>query len=286
MAVGRSRKIKNEMITMERDKEVQLEQLLAQAFEEPAYRAQFIEELLQSDIYIPGQTTREAAKTNRQFVLEQAESIQVKSWPNEEYGQVIPFFSSLEKMRLVFGAEENYLQFSCKVFFETTLGSLLVLNPESPIQKIFYPEEVGDILKGGEHATEAYEIQEDTEILIGQPNEMPAFMLDQLAKLLEQYPEVGAAYFAQIQKSTPELMLSYIIALRFSDVLETDKINKLHQHISQVALDSMEEKQTIDLLHIDEQKPEGLYAYFLNETTPFYVKLEQKKKGFFAKLFS
>lgn len=108
-----------------------------------------------------------------------------------------------------------------------------------------------------------------------------------MSKLLSQYPEVDSAFLAQMHNPIKDQTPSFAIGLLFGDVLETDKLNRLHTTIGQVANDSLELKTSIDLLHIDpQQADEGIHQYFLKETKAFYVRQKTLKKGFFATLFS
>lgn len=271
---------------MSQEAELKLEELLRKAFEEPAYRAQFLNELLDSDIYVAGNSEHFSGEGIQEHITGKDETIQIKTWPHEEFEQIIPFFTSLDKMRLALGEGEHFVRFSCRVFFKMTLGALLILNPESELQKPFYPEEIQELLYGEVDSSEAYTIEEDTQVLLGQPEVRPDYMLDQLSKVLLNYPAVRAAYLAQMHNPAKDQVPSLIIALLFNDVLETDKVQKLHQHIAQVAKDSSEEVKPLDLLHLDKKEKEGIHAYFLNEVEAFYQKPKEKKKGFFAKLFS
>lgn len=280
---------------MNLDQEQQLEELFLKAFHEPAYRQAFIQQLLEANVYIPGTSNRSypdsAPEEIHYFETEQNEKLHFKVWPDDEYGQVIPFFSSLPKMRQVMPPEENFLSIPCAILFEMTLGSKLILNPQSEVSKAFTPEEVQAILagdySGGVHEPENHQIEENTQILIGQPENMPDFMLQQVSIVLQLYPAVQAAYFAQIWNQTTQAMPSYVVALYFDDTIEEDALLKLHKHISGVAYESMQEKRNMDVLHLYAgQKLEGIEAYFVEETEAFYQRPAIKKKGFFARLFS
>lgn len=268
--------------------EKQLEELFLQALHEPAYRAEFLEQLMNSDIYFPGSTEQTDDSQTQERYLEENSTVNIKSWPNEQYGRIIPFFTSLEKMSLAFESHENFICLSCKVFFKMTQGSLLILNPESNAIKEFTPYEIQYLLEGDySDQSEAHEIEAETEIMLGQPKQRPDFMLDQLAKLFTQYPEVDSAFFAQSYNPASGQAPTLIIGLLFGDVLETDKMNRLHATIGQVANDCLEVKITVDLLHLDPQKSDqDIHHYLLNQTDAFYIRQKQQKKGFFAKLFS
>ena len=273
---------------MNKDLEKQLEALFLQALHEPAYRAEFIEKLMSANIYFPGTTGENDVGQIQERYLDENTAVQIKSWPNEAYGRIIPFFTSLEKMRLALSPDEKFICMPCSIFFVMTQGSLLILNPESDATKEFTPEEILQLLAGNNSdQTQSYTVEEETQIMLGQPEQRPDFLLDQLSKLLSQYPEVDSAFLAQMYNPTQDQPPSFIIGLLFNDVLETEKMNRLHNTIGQVANDSLELKRSIDLLHIDpQQTDDGIHHYFLNETKAFYVRQKPQKKGLFAKLFS
>lgn len=273
---------------MNKEVEKQLEGLFLQALHEPAYRAEFLDKLMSAHIYFPGTTGRSDVSQIQESYLDENTPVQIKSWPNDEYGQIIPFFTSLEKMRLALSPDEKFICMPCNIFFVMTQGSLLILNPESDATKEFTPEEIQQLLEGNDSdQNEAYTVEEDAQVMLGQPEQRPDFLLDQLSKLFSQYPEVDSAFFAQMYNPAKDQTPSFVIGLLFGDVLETDKMNRLHTLIGQVANDSLELKISIDLLHIDpQQADEGVHQYFLKETEAFYVRQKPQKKGLFAKLFS
>ncbi|KAB0626589.1 enhanced serine sensitivity protein SseB [Acinetobacter gandensis] len=274
---------------MDTIKEEILESLFAKAVHEPAYRPEFLQQLLAANVYCVGHTDRnDTAIDIQERHLSTGSNIQLKSWDDDEYTSVLPFFTSLEKMRLAISEEESFICLPAKTLFEMTFGSRLVLNPQSPdASKDFIPDEIDYLLKG-EFGTspENYLIEEDTEILIGQPADYPTFMVEQLTILFATETDVKAAYLAQMFNQRRDEEPSLLIGLELNEGLSKEHVQDLHSKISRVAYDSMQEQGLVDLIHMLDDDQEGVVAYLRDETEPFYVRAQGKKKGFFARLFS
>ena len=266
--------------------ELALEKLLIKAFEQEAYRPQFLEQLLDAYIYILGSSSGEIDE-KIEHTLTEGSQVHVKSWNRSDGTQVLPFFTSLEKLRQAIEHEENYLRLNTRSFFELTQGAYLVLNPNSEVAKEFYPNEVEGLLQG--HfgpQPETYEYAEETQVLLSQPVPYPIKMISQVKLLLEKLPLVTAAYLSQMHdvKRDPEPTL--VIGLILSEPVSEQQRKQVSAQVGQTASDALVQKTAVDLMFIDENEQEGLSPYFLNETQPFYIREKDRKKGFFAKLFS
>lgn len=274
---------------MKRQQEKQLEKLFLQAAHEPAYRHAFLEQLLECNIYcISYAPDLHDCPEGRELYLESGSHISLKVWDDDEYQNLIPFFTSLAKLRKIASQGDQYICLSCKAFFEMTMGARLVLNPDSEATKEFSPHEVEVILAGHlGQMIESYEIEKDTQISIGQPSHYPQFMVDQLNKFFETEPNIQDAYLAQIYHPEQEAESTLIIALTLQHHISEEDMQNLHSHIGQIAYDCLENKIAIDLIHLDvNESKEGLNAYFINEVEPFYQRAKKKGSHFFAKLFS
>ena len=97
---------------------------------------------------------------------------------------------------------------------------------------------------------------------------------------------MSAAYLAQMHdvKRDPEPTL--VIGLTVSIQLTEQERKDINAQVGQMAFDTLVDKKAVDLMFIDQSAEDGLSHYFLNETPPFYVRQKERKKGFFAKLFS
>ncbi len=77
-----------------------------------------------------------------------------------------------------------------------------------------------------------------------------------------------------------------VIGLLIDQSLEYKQLQALKGKVGNIDVDSLENKKPIDLFLINSNDKEGLSHYLLAETKPFYVRQNEKKKGFFARLFS
>ena len=266
--------------------EKKLDELLKQAFENESQRPLFLEKLLDSYVYILGSSSVKHDGDIAHTLMEGSQ-VHIKSWNREDGSQVLPFFTSLEKLQHAIQHNENYLRLHTKSFFELTTGAYLVLNPNSDVSKEFYPKEVEGLLEGYfGPKPEAYEYTEDTQVLLSQPLPYPVGMVSRLSELLKTKVNVSAAYLAQMHdvKRDPELTL--VIGLTVSIQLTEQERKDINAQVGQMAFDTLVDKKAVDLMFIDQSAEDGLSHYFLNETPPFYVRQKERKKGFFAKLFS
>lgn len=265
------------------NKEKILEELLIQACASPHQRPKFLEDLLNAQIYCLGKTEGDVIEEK----LVEGSHVELMQFQDENGEAYIPFFTSLEKLQKAIHEEQSYLKISTESLFQLTLGTQLVLNPYSEYGKVFTPQEVEKLLNGNYGSfIESYEYKEDTEILLSQPFQYPHEMVNELKKLLEIIPQVKAAYLAQMhdpqRDPEPTLLIGFETA-----PLDEIKFQRIKNQIGHVAYESLLEKRLIDLMHLDENNAlEGVSKYLKQHTQPFYVKPKEKKKSFFAKLFS
>jgi len=271
---------------MNDEDEKELENIFLHAVHEPAYRPDFLEKLLTANIYcIRYQRVKDTIETQLKEVRDE-DYISLKTWDDPEYGHIIPFFTSLEKLRKISSEDDLFICLPCRIFFEMTLGSHLILNPESNAIKEFFPDEIKSILQGdfGQIA-ESYELETDAEIFITEPEHYPEFMVEQLKQFFLSELHIVAAYLAEIYDPEIDEEPTLMIGLQFDKILSDDYIETLHRKIGQVAYACLENKKTINLIHIDKHEG-GINRYFYEEIAPFYIRPQENKDHFFVKLFS
>lgn len=263
-----------------------LESLLKKAFDNEADRPVFLKSLLDSDVYVLGKSSGATGKTI-EHTLEEGSKVQIKSWKKADDSMIIPFFSSLEKLQQAIESEESYMCLNTRSLFELTLGAHLVLNPHSEVAKEFLPQEVEGLLQGFYGPKpETYVYPEETSVLLGQPALYPDKMVAQLHKFFDESKLVSAAYLIQMHDVKRDPQPTLVIGLLLSEQISVEAFRQeFGSQVGQIAYDSLLQKMPIDLLYIDVADKQGLSHYMLTETEPFYVQT-QRKKGFFANLFS
>lgn len=242
--------------------ENKLESLLRLATTEPAHRPEFCRLLLQSPLFVLGESEEHVEGEQN---LVEGSSLSIQHWEKENGSSVIPVFTSLEALQSSIEADESYLEIPAQALFEMTLGSVLMLNPDSEYGKEFLPQEVESLLAGGlgQHAVERT-IEQQTEVIIGEPQHYPARLVDSLTTLFSKHSNIKAAYLGLIHDAGQDEQPNLIVGLQG----EGDLIAVI-QEAGAVAWDTTEEDEAVDFMII-EQGDEGIAEYFFNETRPFY----------------
>jgi hypothetical protein len=164
-----------------------LESLLAAAANEPTRAPEFVSELLQATVIVPG-------------VVSEAEGGgQTATFPpllGPNGAPVQPFFTSEERLHetiaAIPGYEGRYIGLPCRAFWEMTRGATLVLNPHSSHGKEFLPGEIAHVLDGAAAVTTTV-VEAETPVMVGQPAQVPPGMEDALAALFARHDEVAEA---------------------------------------------------------------------------------------------
>jgi hypothetical protein len=271
---------------MKEDDERKLEQIFLHAVHEPAYRPDFLEKLLEANIYCIRYSNENMPRALSEKDLNEEQSISLKIWTDTEYGQIIPFFTSLNKLRKIAEEDESFICLPCRILFEITLGAHLILNPKSEAVKEFHPNEIKGILLGDyEQYFESYELIEDSSFYINQPEKYPYFMVEQLKQFFSTELHIIAAYLAQIYDTEIDEKPSLLIGLELNRNLSTYYVNELHYKISQIAYAALDEKVVVNVVYLDLQE-DPINLYFREEIEPFYLRLKENSPSFFDKLFS
>jgi hypothetical protein len=162
-----------------------LESLLAAAAAEPTRAPEFVSELLQSMVVVPGVVSEGGGQT--------------ATFPpliGPDGGTVQPFYTSEERFQetlaAIPGFEGRYIGLPCRAFWETTRGATLVLNPHSAQGKEFLPDEVAHLLDGAAAVTSRV-VETGTEVMVGRPAHVPPGMEDALSALFGRHEEVVEA---------------------------------------------------------------------------------------------
>ncbi|MCG8709439.1 enhanced serine sensitivity protein SseB [Brenneria sp. 4F2] len=251
-----------------------LEELLVLAATEPAHRPAFFNELMDARIFILGQS--DALIEGEKATLDAGGDVQIQHWEKADGSSVIPFFSSLEALQMAVTKEASFLALPAHSLFELTLGATLFLNPNLPYGKEFLPQEVEHMLSGEGHGfVQQRVVEEDTEVLLSQPAEMPEQMIDSLTQLFTQHRHVRRAFLAQIHEAgepAPHLLIGLDV--------DSDEVEEVIRAAGSVASDTLSDDRPIDLCLVKEGES-GVSHYMMKHTTPFY----ERKWGSFLRDF-
>lgn len=254
-------------IVLEITEENKLEEILRLAADEPAHRPEFCEVLLASSIYVLGHTGMTESDEEEEVNLEAGSNIQIQHWEKPDGSPVIPFFSSLEVLQKSIKSEDSYIALPARSLFEMTVGAELFLNPKSDYGKEFIAEEVQHLLSTGiSQAPSQRVVEKETKVLLGQPSNYPAKMIDSLTQLFSKNSDVKAAYLALMHDTSVDEKPHLIVGVEAEGEVE-----KLMREAGNVAGDTGPEGEPVDLYRVN-QNDSGLSQYFITETKPFYEK--------------
>lgn len=235
-----------------------LDQLLQKAAAEPAYRAEFYRRLLSDALIILILKGTDGAG-------EQAESekVQIASYADGR----VPIFTSPERIfdQGVIKEQMKYLQVKGEELFNRMRGATFLLNPYSDYGKELLADEIERLLNGSIFSgnSETIRFEEKAQVQIGQPAEYPTELVSSLSVLFGNKPQVKAAYLAWIFNPSDSQPPHYIFGID----AEGD-FQELMQEIGFVVEQFLAPDEPVDFIRIENK--DGLSAYFLNQTQPFY----------------
>jgi hypothetical protein len=204
--------------------------------------------------------------------MKEGDTVNLVQFPREDGSTALPFFTSLEVLQKSIDYKVNYICLPARTLFEMTEGTPLVLNPFSEFGKDFTPEEVHGLLTGripGGRA-EKKTIEKETKILLGQPKNYPAKLVESLTMLFATEPAIKKAYLAQMYNpSEADVKPHLVIGLHVEPRTEFETSLK---KIGPVANASMPEGDIVDFILIESgaESGSGIAGYMLKDTKPFY----------------
>jgi hypothetical protein len=248
---------------MTHEQETPLEVALRLAVDEPAHRPEFYRLLLESPVYILGDS--DGLTDGVVGTLKIGDNISIQSWVKKDGSPIIPFFTSLAALQRAIEEEATYLTLPARSLFEMTKGSSLVLNPKSNYGKEFFPHEIEALLSEGvDRLPERRVVQQKTEVFLGQPADYPSKMVDSLTTLLSKHSNVKAAYLALMHDPSQDEKPHLIIGIEADD-----EIDKIIREAGVVVGDAAPNGEPVDLMQV-ERGGDGLSKYFVRDVRPFY----------------
>ncbi len=239
-----------------------LETLLQRAAEDPGQRPAFYLGLLEAQIFALGHATRDQQGN--------VTSLNLQHWGKPDGSPILPFFTSLMRLRQAISAEQSYIELPARAFLEATRGDALILNPNLQPSKEFTPHEIaalldGSLLQGGERRV----LEEERQVLLGQPANYPAALVEALASLFATLPAVKAAYLAYMDDPQDPVGPHLVFGLEVAGNDPAAYIQAAGQAgrvVQEVLPDEI-----VDFTPMDGS---GLTDYFRREVKPFYQNLE------------
>jgi len=240
--------------------ENELEISLMNAATDASARKDFYTKLLWNELVVLSSGHNESEEGVR--ILEKDTEVKFITFEN---GQ-IPVFTSANRIfdKGIIKEEVPFIAMKGQNLFEVAKGATFILNPYSDYGKELLPQELENLLNGSifEQSNEMT-IQEETEVLMGQPSEYPTELVKALSGLFKEHQNVKAAYLAIVKmdksEKLPHLMIAIDVEGNISSV--TSKAGPLaEKHIGK--------EEIVDFIQIENNG--GISDYFLNETKPFY----------------
>lgn len=246
-----------------------LEIALAKAATEPAFRPDFYRLLLESQIFVLGQTP---IHVEGHITVAAGEKLSIITWKKNDGSPVIPFFASLEALQRSIKEKQSFMALPARAFFEMTQGTTLVLNPASTHVKEFFPHEINALLTTGmNQVAQTHVAQKATQVLLGQPANYPAAMVSALSTLFANSPSIKTAYLCLMHDQSVQEKTSLLIGIESEEGFERSM-----QEACSVARDTAPKDQSVDFMHVVKGEP-GLSAYFVGSVKPFYERKQDVK---------
>ncbi len=253
------------MLLPTNDLEKALHKAAADHNEAPA----FYEELMESKIFVLGKPEEE---DKGKFTLEEEQAVIIQHWEREtDQSPVVPFFTSLQMLQQAIASDEPYLELTTVDLFQLTMGAPLVLNPNSEFGMEFDPEDIAVLLDTDLMVNSEHVLDEDTEVLLGIPENVSENFKGVLTEYFSRNKEVEAAYLGTIQipedDDKEHLMVGIQGKGKFDKIIDT-----AIQKISLLEDDMMYE--TVDFYVVDQDDPD-ISQFMVENIVPFYTAQER-----------
>ncbi|MDN0120508.1 enhanced serine sensitivity protein SseB [Yersinia frederiksenii] len=263
------------------DSDQSLESLLKLAATESIHRTAFFRALLDATVLVLVDNAEQRGEEG-EMPFTAGDGVNILHWEKQDGESVIPFFTSVEVLQQALDIAEDqsidtetqpFIAMPVRVLFEMTQGAHLFLNPKSEHGKEFWPQEVAMLLENGSLAQPAeMVVDKESQILLGQPEEYPAAMVDALIQLFSQRKPVRRAFLALMHDKSVDEKPNLLVGLEVDG--SDDEIDQLIQEAGNVASDHAPDDGPVDFCLVSE-KERGVSHYLMTHTQAFY----QRKWG-------
>jgi hypothetical protein len=242
-----------------------LETALVQAASDPAARPAFYRALLDAQLFF---LTPPGPRPDEQGMLPPGSKLSLVQWKGAQ-GDYIPLFTSrarLDEIASQIGGAYGFVAIAGKAAFsllaQRPMGA--VLNPGLRYGKELSPGEIARLATGKLADAEPRVVEQDTEVMIGQPDTPPTALIEALCRLFAKHPSVAAAHLAQIydpSSGDPPHPIIGVLATDFESMIEEAML---------VARDVVAGAMPVDFIALGSNDPEGVHTYLQRDTKPFY----------------
>ena len=244
----------------------ELERLLVQASTDPGARPAFYRAFLDAGLIVLGYSGEPPGAGESSDALPAGSTVNIVRWQDREGREAIPVFSSLERLSESIEQEERYMQIKGRVLLDIVGSELpLVLNPMSDYGKEFVPEELASMQDGSIfRQLESTMVEENRQVLVGQPANYPQALVDALRSLFSRYPQVERAYLAQMHDPAASASPFLIVGVE----AEGD-VGQVMSDAGIAIQGALAEGEGVQFFRVWEGD-EGLAGYMVGSVEPFY----------------
>ena len=249
--------------------ETLVERLLRLSVAEPAWRARFVAELMESSVLVLGHPDPQAGDTTP------GTRLALHQWETEAGEVVLPFFTSPAALRRAVDEDVEAFSLPARSLFRAARGMKLLLNPGSAYGKEFLPEETETLLTQGPAPMPASRrVPAGTPLHLAPPAETPVALIDALTTLFARHPNVIAAWLVSLEDPSSEGAPRLLIALDAEG-----EVGELIREAGVVANETAKAEDAVDLLRLDPHET-LLHEHLRDTLPPFY------ERSWGARLFS
>jgi hypothetical protein len=238
----------------------ELEKIFIEAASNMAARKKFYVKLLWNDLFVL--TTEEQGTEEGSVILEKGSNVAFTTFDEG----VIPIFTSTDRIfdKGIIKTQVRFLSMKGKDLFSLAKGATFILNPFSDYQKELLPQEIDALLDGTLlKENNKFVVDEDTNVLIGQPEKYPEELVKALSILFKNKPAVQSAYLGLIKFNNNDNPPHLIVGLKI-----TCNIEEITNEAIPITEQFCEEHSIVDFIQINKEC--GVSDYFVNQTEPFY----------------
>ncbi len=243
----------------------ELEFILETAIQNPQYRPMFYEKLMNSDVFIVTDYNT-VADFSEIKPKGKKKNIFIKTLKKDNGMDIIPFFTTVEKLTTFTGNGTPYISMKSFELFDIIKGNCAVINPGSEVTKEFTFEEIKSLINGTLFVPKnEVQFEKDSEVVVFTPEDYPEELAERLNKLFAIEEDVVQAYLLQYNKNENDKSVKYMVAVETEGSFE-----RIAGKAIITAEGSVEKGISIDFIEIDNES--GIKEGISEDFEPFYIR--------------